>query len=129
LSSYDAKHFDVNGFTYENMNQGKLKESDMLKAIAKRISVPLKNNGESSLNKEIYCETKILNSDIPFEAPTINYWKNNGLKYRFVYGANHYRDPVSIIKMDVENPSNVLQMKYGQAVNGSVFLPRLFLLL
>jgi hypothetical protein len=111
------------------MNQGKLKESNMLKAIAKRISVPLKNNGEGSLNKEIYCETKILNSDIPFEAPTINYWKNNGLKYRFVYGANHYRDPVSIIKMDVENPSNVLQMKYGQAVNGSVFLPRLFILL
>jgi hypothetical protein len=104
------------------MSQSKLKETAQLKAVAKRITVPLKR--DQSSDKETYCETKVLNSEQPFEAPTINYWRNNALPYRFVYGANHYRDPVSIIKMDVENPSQVLQMKYGQTSDGTIFLPR-----
>ena len=40
-----------------------------------------------------------------------------------MYGANHYRDPVSIIKLDLDNPSNVLQMKYAQDKDGTFYLP------
>ncbi|CAF0901215.1 unnamed protein product [Brachionus calyciflorus] len=112
LSSYDSKYFNVENFSYENMKSGKLMETNMLKALARRVRIPLtKPENEKG---EVYCEIKDINSDLPFELPVINYWKNNGLFYKYVYGTNHYKNPFSIIKMNVEDPREVYEFKYGQ---------------
>ena len=107
VSSYDAKYFDINNFTFENMYMGRLIETKKLAAIAKRITIPI-----DSQEKVVNCEMKVLNDSVPFEFPVINYWRNNGLPYKYVYGTNHYKFPFSVVKLDVENPKEVLQMKY-----------------
>jgi carotenoid cleavage dioxygenase-like enzyme len=56
VSSYDAQHFDINNFTFDNMYTGKLIESKMLEALAKRITIPI-----DSPEHDVKCETKILN--------------------------------------------------------------------
>lgn len=119
LSSYDAKNFNVENFSYENMKDGKLMGTDMLKALPKRVKIPL--NKKENDNGEVYCEIKDINSNIAFELPVINYWKNNGLPYKYVYGANHYKNPFSIIKLNVENPKEVFEAKYG--IDGFNALP------
>lgn len=111
LCSYDPKYFDVNKFTYDNMTKlysGKVARAKMLKAVPRRIKIPLGvNSGD-----EVPCEIKDLNPNTVFEFPIINYWKNNGLAYKYVYGANHYQMPYSIVKMNVENPTEMFEMKY-----------------
>ena len=116
ISSYDAKHFDINNFTFENMYAGKLIETKMLEALAKRIIIPMETEAS-----EVKCETRILNNETPFELPVINYWKYNGLPYKYVYGTNQYRFPFSIVKLNVDSPKEVLEMKYSKA--GIDFLP------
>ncbi|RNA37943.1 beta-beta-carotene 15-15 -monooxygenase [Brachionus plicatilis] len=111
LSSYDAKHFNVENFSYENMRDGKLMNTDKLKALARRVKIPLGQN--SNEKDEIYCEIKTINSDLAFELPVINYWRYNGLPYKYVYGANHYSNPFSIVKVNMENPKEVYEAKYG----------------
>ena len=116
VSSYDPKHFDINNFTFDNMHAGKLIETKMLEALAKRITIPLESTSD-----EVKCETKILNEKFAFELPVINYWKYNGLPYKYVYGTNQYKFPFSIVKLNVEKPDETLQMKYAK--DGVDFLP------
>lgn len=117
LCSYDANHFDANNFSYDNMYSGKLMETKSLKSIARRVTIPLDAKQD---NEKIHCEIKDVNSELAFELPVINYWKNNGLPYKYVYGANHYKNPFSIVKLNVENPSEVWEMKYGEDGNHSL---------
>lgn len=119
LSSYDSKHFNVENFSYENMKEGKLMNTDKMKALPKRIIIPLDKS--SNEKNEIYCEMKTISSDLAFELPVINYWRVNGLPYKYVYGANHYTHPFSIVKLNVENPKEIYAAKYG--LNGFDELP------
>jgi carotenoid cleavage dioxygenase-like enzyme len=64
---------------------------------------------------------KELNKDLIFELPVINYWRNNGLQYKYVYGANIHKPPFSVIKLNVEKPSEFFEMKYS--LDGYHFLP------
>lgn len=59
---------------------------------------------------------KTLNSKFAFEAPMINYAKNNGKDYRFVYGLNlNFDTPHSITKMDIHNPLDVIEQSYDDS--------------
>jgi len=55
-----------------------------------------------------------LNSDFAFEAPTINYWKNNGLPYKYIYGVNHYRRPLSVCKVNTERPDEIIETVFSK---------------
>jgi len=82
-------------------------------AYAKRIEVPINRNDKST--SEVYCQTKSLNPDLPFDFPMINYFQNNGRDYKYVYGMNQdYNKPSSVIKMDVKNPRNFQEFVYGE---------------
>ena len=118
LCSYDAKHFDINSLSFENLYGGKLSGTDLIKAIARRVTVPLE---EKSTDKDVYCEIKDLNSDVVFELPTINYWRYNGKPYKYVYGTNNFKYPFSTVKINVENPKEVFEMKYVK--ENTSFLP------
>ena len=83
-------------------------------AFAKRIEVPINRNDKST--GEVYCQTKSLNPDLPFDFPMINYFQNNGRDYKYVYGMKQdFSKPSSVIKMDVTNPSRIIEFVYGEA--------------
>jgi beta,beta-carotene 9',10'-dioxygenase len=112
ISSYSSKHFDINNFTFENMYMGNLMETDKGKALAKRIEIPINLNDKSK--KEVPCVLKDINSKFAFEAPAINYWNNNGKSYKYIYGVNHYRRPLSVCKINTENPTEVIETIYSE---------------
>jgi carotenoid cleavage dioxygenase-like enzyme len=118
LCSYDPNLFDVNKFTYDKMYTDEMNGSPESRAIPKRIRVPLNKRNKE---KPVYCEMKELNKDLIFELPVINYWRNNGLQYKYVYGANIHKPPFSVIKLNVEKPSEFFEMKYS--LDGYHFLP------
>jgi carotenoid cleavage dioxygenase-like enzyme len=118
ISSYDSEGFDLKDFTHENIYSGSLNHSSKLKSIPRRIKVPIILEPK---NKDIFCEIIDLNTEFPFELPTINYNKKNGLPYKYAYGTNYYRKPFSIIKLNLENPTEVLEKKYLE--NGCLCIP------
>ena len=83
-------------------------EKGILKSFARRIAINLESKNPDS----VYCDIKDLNSSQVIELPTINYSRYNGLAYRFVYGAQFYTKPFSIVKIDVETGS-VCEMNFG----------------
>ncbi len=112
VCSYNIDTFDINNFTYENLYSGKVNESCILNSNAKRITVPFIQKSESSREDEIYCEIKVINS-IPFELPVINYRRNNGKPYKFVYGVSYYAVPFAVVKFNVhEEDGKVLKIVY-----------------
>jgi len=111
ISSYNSKHFDINNFTFENMYSGNLMETEKSKAVARRIEIPI-NTNEKSTN-EVHCKMYDLNSNFAFEAPTINYWNNNGLPYKYIYGVNHYRRPLSVCKVNTEKPNEIIEKVFS----------------
>lgn len=63
-----------------------------------------------------------MNSKFGFDFPMINYWKNNGKPYRYVYGINqNYDTPNSVIKMDLMKPLNIKEYVYEDGK--TAFLP------
>ena len=127
ISSYDSETFDIqslkgNARGITTLNHYKLSISyiyffkllDEYKnsAYAKRIEIPI--NLKEKSTDEVYCTLKNLNPKFAFEAPMINYARNNGKDYQYVYGMNlNFNTPHSIIKMDIKNPLNVLEQYYG----------------
>ena len=83
-------------------------------------------NLKEKSTEEIYCQTIDLNSKFAFEFPQINYFRNNGLDYRYIYGINQNFDTqISVTKMDVANPQKVIEKFYDDQSNPSepVFVP------
>jgi carotenoid cleavage dioxygenase-like enzyme len=92
------------------------------KPMARRIIVPL---DLSSVNSEsVYCKIKDLNSNLSLELPNINYSKLNTLPYKYVYGANIYQNPLSIVKINVENDAEQWEFKFekGEIPTEPVFI-------
>ena len=110
VCAYDPKYFSIKDLTYEDMFTDKLLGSKKLRAIARRISVPM--NKEEHTNTNIYCKIEDLNSILAFELPTINYSRFNGKPYKYFYAANYQKSPFSIVKVNVENPYEVIEKKY-----------------
>ena len=117
---YDPKTFDINSFQYEYMFTGKILGTDTMKALAKRIIVPLDLSCTQN-DKEIYCKTKFLNSEHAIELPMINYERFNGLPYKYYYSVGHYKKPFSIIKMNADDEKYVLKKIYHD--DGVNYLP------
>ncbi|CAF0718742.1 unnamed protein product [Brachionus calyciflorus] len=116
VCAYDPKFFDIKNFTYENMYTESLLGTSAIRSTARRITIPMKNE-----DYEIYCEAKELNPNVVFELPVINYSRFNGKNYQFMYAANYFTLPFSIVKMNMQNPSEVLEKKY-ESENGK-YLP------
>lgn len=107
VCAYDPKFFQIKNFTYENMNSEKLLGTNAIKSTARRIFIPMND----TLDK-VECIAKKLNQDVVFDLPAINYERFNGKEYTYVYGANYYKLPFSIIKMNVKNPQEIIEKKY-----------------
>lgn len=107
VCAYDPKYFQIKNFTYENMNSDKLLGTNAIKSTARRIYIPMNMS-----QFEIECTAKKFNENLVFELPTINYARFNGKEYSYVYGANYFQLPFSIIKMNVNNPQEVFEKKY-----------------
>lgn len=119
LCAYDPATFDLNKFTRVDMYTERLSESDLLKSTAKRLLITL-NEGKI-IKDPIYCHLRDINSKLVFELPCINYSRFNGLKYKYLYGTNYFKKPFSIIKLNVEDPSETFEKKYEE--EGKDFLP------
>ena len=78
--------------------------SDKIKSIARRITVPL---DEVTLKKKepVYCDIKDIHSEMVFELPSINYAICNGKSYSYFYGVNYFKKPFSVVKLNVNKPS------------------------
>ena len=120
ICAYDPHYFDINKFTYEYMFTEKLLGTDLIKAMAKRIIIPMDLTTDNT-SKEIFCQLKYVNSRVSIELPTINYDKFNGKPYKYFYGANHFTKPFSVVKINVEDEEDMKEMKYKQDNND--FLP------
>lgn len=116
---YDVNIFDINKFTYAQMFTDKQLAENMI-ATARRILIPM-DVGFS--NEPIKCEIVELSAEYPFELPSINYSRFNGKPYKFVYGLNLYKRPFSVIKMNMNNPMDVIEIAYGEKGNEDLFLP------
>jgi hypothetical protein len=103
-------------FTHENIYGGIFNNTDKLRSLARRIRVPIYTKkdikNKASKNKEVYCELKELNPLHPFELPTINYSRYNGIKYQYTYGCSYHCKPFSVVKINVNDPNDTLEMKY-----------------
>lgn len=103
--------FNLHNLTYEDLDKGHLQNTDKSKAIARRIEIPLNKN--SKPGEEIYCNISTLNEQA-MEFPTINYGRNNGLPYKYMYAANSlHSKPFEVLKLDVENPEKLLKFEYN----------------
>ena len=121
VCSYELDDFNIENLTYENMYAGKLNESDLLKSLAKRIVVPIRNESPSSI--EVECDLQVINSKVSFELPVINYSRCNGKRYLFTYGVNYYKLPFSIMKININNENEILEIKYESDVENDLLLP------
>lgn len=119
ICAYDANHFDIKKLRYEDMFTDRLIGKDCIKSVARRITIPLDLASFSS--ESIHCNIKDLNSNVAFELPTINYAKYNAKPYKYFYGLNYFKKPFSVVKMNVENPSEILEFKYDR--DGKEYLP------
>ena len=109
------RYFNYNSF----LNEGELLYTAKVKAVGRRIEIPV-NLKEKVSSKEIYCQMSDLNSDFAFELPTINYWRNNGLSYKWLYGVNNYKKPLSICKLNTENPKEIIERVFEQSEDNLV---------
>lgn len=110
VCAYNPNYFKIEDLLYENFFTDDILGSNKIKSIARRITIPL----YESSSEPIYCIIKDLNSDVVFELPAINYSRSNGRKYKYVYGANYFKKPFSIVKLNVDNPTDVVEMKYEE---------------
>ena len=117
LCAFDPKYFDIKLLTYENMFTERLTEKDIIKSVARRLIIDMSATAVDS----IYCQIKDLSSSLIFELPTINYSRFNMKPYKYVYGLNFYKKPFSIVKLNVEDPSEFYEKKYEE--NGKNYLP------
>lgn len=92
---YDVDKFDINKLSVAEMFTEKCFTRNAL-ATLRRIVVPL---SAPFSPQPIRCELKELNSQVPFELPTINYDKFNGKAYKYAYGVNLFQRPFSIVKV------------------------------
>ena len=99
---------------YEKFFTEELLGTNKIKSIARRITIPV----EVTSTEPIYCEIKNLNSNLVFELPTINYWANNGKPYSYFYGVNYFKKPFSVVKLNVNTPSESWEKIYE--INGSI---------
>jgi len=118
VCAYDPEYFDVKRFLRKDMFTETLLNSDIVKSVAKRITIPLDTNS----TEEVYCQIKDINKDAPFELPNINYSEYNTRPYKFMYGANtFYKKPFSIVKINVETGESI-EKKYEDEQGGE-YLP------
>lgn len=105
VCAYDVKDLDITQFTREKILSGELIGTKLLKSMARRIRVPL---GVKS-KKMIRCQVNDLSSKVSIELPSINYSHYNGRPYKYVFGVNLFQLPFSIVKLNVENESEVIE--------------------
>ena len=117
ICAYDPKFFDINALSYAGFLTKENTGTKKLHSIGRRITIPF---GEKQ-DKPIYCQIKDINSDLAFELPTINYLRFNGKFYKYFYGVNYHQRPFSVVKINVENPSEVWQKSYDR--DGEEYLP------
>lgn len=120
LIGYNPSTFDINLFTSLDMYSDKYHEAEFLRSTVRRLRIPVYLNKPQSKDP-IFCELVELNPKVIFEMPCINYTRINGRPYKYCYGTNYFRKPFSIIKINVENPTEVYEKKYIQ--DGKSFLP------
>jgi beta-carotene 15,15'-monooxygenase len=117
LIAYNPDKFDISKFTCVDMYTERTIENDILATKAKRLTIPIRSESSATNNNiPIYCDLKELNS-FSFEMPCINYSRVNGLKYKYVYGTNYYRYPFSVVKINVDDPNEIFEMKYAADEN------------
>jgi carotenoid cleavage dioxygenase-like enzyme len=119
VCAYDPKQFEMNILSYEDSFTDKLSGSEALRTVAKRIKIPISKKIKSDKMKNekdsyVFCEIENLNIKNPFELPTINYNKYNGLKYKYAYGVNLYKKPFSIVKINTQNKSEAIEKAYDE---------------
>jgi len=115
VCGYDPKFFDINKLTYEDIYSEKLAGKAGMKGTARRITIPFGATTQTTTTDKIHCEMKELNSNVAFELPTINYGFYNGLPYKYMYASNHFNKPYSIVKMNMDEPEQVLEKTYGDS--------------
>ena len=120
ICAYDPKNFDIKAQTYAEMFTEKNIGTKKLHSISRRIIIPF-NANQQQTDEPTYCEVKDLNSDVCFELPTINYARFNGKFYKYFYALCYNETPFSIVKINVENPSQIWRKNYE--ANGRKFLP------
>lgn len=118
ICSYDGQKFDIHELTREKLFSDALDNSDKIRSIARRISIPLDNK---ETDKEIFCDIKDLNSEVGFELPVINYASNNCKPYRYIYGTNIFHKPFNVVKLDLANKGKATVMTFVE--KGREFLP------
>ncbi len=120
ICAYDAKYFDINALSYNKMFSDETIGTKPYESKGRRITIPF-GQTEPEQSDEIYCEIKELNKDVSFELPVINYSRFNTKPYKYFYGLCWNERPFSIIKINVENPTEVLRKNYDQ--DGKKYLP------
>ena len=111
ICAYDPKTFVINDLNYAKMFTNEMLGSDMLKSVPKRIIIPLDTDFHAH-KPEIHCQLIEIESDLVLEWPTINYSRFNGLAYKYVYGVNCFKKPFSIVKLNVDKPTEILEKTY-----------------
>ncbi len=71
-----------------------------------------KLNLENQTDEEIRCPVEVMNTNLFFEFPIINYEKFCSKPYTYFYGTNVVNHPFSVIKQNVVNRSEMLEFKY-----------------
>ena len=51
---------------------------------------------------------------VVFELPAINYNRYNGKQYKYVYGVSYFKKPYSIVKLNVMDNEECLEIEYNQ---------------
>lgn len=118
LCTYDPHHFDINALSYEGFVSEKTLDQLPLKAMASRVIVPL---GEGTSSKDTYCKLNRMHN-VSFELPTINYDRFNGRKYKYTYAVNMHSSPLSIVKLNMDDPMDYKERKYADG-DGAKELP------
>ncbi len=117
VCAYDPRHFDMNSLSREAVFTEKLDGAETTRSTAKRVTVPVKNSSD----KPIHCEIKDINTKFAVELPTTNYARYNAKSYKYAYGVNLYKSPYSIVKLNVDDQKEAVEVTFGQ--KGREFLP------
>jgi carotenoid cleavage dioxygenase-like enzyme len=122
ICAYDPKNFDISALSYAEMFTDEKVGTKSFESFGRRITIPFNSNKEEDKqNDTVYCEIKDLNREIVFELPAINYSRFNGKSYKYFYGSSYNQKPFSIIKVNVENPTEIWRKNYDQ--DGKQYLP------
>jgi len=120
ICSYNADEFHIKELSWKKGMRRENQADNQLGGRLSRVTIPMNTTGTADNVLPIHCKLERPNESFRFEFPIWNYDKVNGKPYRFMWGTDVFSTQCKVVKIDFENPKDVLEFAYESKADPSV---------